>query len=100
MKLIYCPHCQDIVKLRKQVTICKCGRSFGSYFDDLQATYSGDAIPLGITNSSLIKALKNQPASGDGEEFVTFVIPKECPTFKQLKEVHEATPSPDPFESW
>lgn len=82
MKLIFCPHCQDIVKLHKTTTVCKCGWCYGAYLNDLHAFYSRAAIPLGIINSSLVNAIKNQPESGNGREFTAFVIPKECPTFK------------------
>ena len=94
MKLIYCPYCHDIIKLRRQVTICECGKSFGTYLDDLNAAYSGDAVPLGIANSSFIGALKNQPASGDGMRFEAFVIPKDCLTFKRIKRINSTEPIP------
>lgn len=83
MKLIYCPHCHNIVKLCRRVTTCECRLSHGAYLDDLNAVYSGDAVPLGIANSSFIDALRNQPASGDGMRFEAFVIPKKCSTFKR-----------------
>jgi hypothetical protein len=82
MKLIYCSLCHDIIRLRRQVTTCKCGLSHGTYLNDLNAVYSGDAIPLGIDNSSFIDALKNQPKKGQGVRFEAFVIPFECATFK------------------
>ena len=81
MKLIYCPHCEDIVKLRHYRTTCECGRSYGAYLDNLYAVYAGDAIPLGIDNLSIAAAIEARPASGRGKHFTTFVIPKECPTF-------------------
>ena len=84
MKLIFCPHCQDVVKLRRQLTVCQCGKSYGRYTDGLFAVYSGDAVPLGFANLSLVLAINNQPESGDGERFEAFVIPKKCPTFKKV----------------
>lgn len=102
MKLIFCPRCQDIVKLHQQVTTCKCGRSHGAYLDGYNAVYCGDAIPLGIINDTIAYAIENQPASGKGKQFNAFVIPKKCPTFKRVRAVgtteenHEAiTPLPD-----
>jgi len=44
------------------------------------------AITIGFANSSLIKAINNQPLNGMGENFTAFVIPKICPTFKQVSE--------------
>lgn len=96
MKLIYCPHCYDIVKLHRQVTTCECGKSFGAYLDDLHAVYFGDAIPLGIDNPSFVSALENQPASGDGTRFEAFVIPKRCLTFTRMKRIGSTEPYHDP----
>ena len=85
MKLIFCPICHDIVKLPREMDrSCQCGCSWGHYKDDgLNATYGGEAVPLGITNSSLVNAIKTQPKSGMGERFEAFVIPVECDTFKK-----------------
>lgn len=85
MKLILCPHCHDIVKLHQEVTTCKCGQSQGAYLDELHVVYSGDAIPLGIANSSLGEAVRNQPVSGNGTVFEAFVIPTQCQTFKRVQ---------------
>ncbi len=84
MKLLYCPKCNDIFKLSFVNKCCECEQSSGHYTDDLNAVYSGLGIPLGIANSSLIKAIKNQPKRGLGERFEAFIIPKECPTFKKI----------------
>lgn len=82
MKLIYCTHCDDIVKLTHEPRTCECGRSGGRYFSDgLNAEIWGDAVPLGIANPSFAEALKNRPKSGhQGSRFEAFVIPEECST--------------------
>ncbi len=83
MKLIFCPKCSDVVKLiigRRRT--CECGKSSGLYSDDLYATYSGAAVPLGFSNPSLVRALKSQPQAGLGQDFVAFVIAKSCSTFE------------------
>ena len=81
MKLIFCPQCYDVVKLDSMERTCKCKASYGYYEDDLNAVYGGAAVPLGFANASLVKAVRNQPDSGMGENFEAFVIPKSCPTF-------------------
>jgi hypothetical protein len=59
-----------------------CGKCKGHYIDGIYAVYSGDcAVPLGFANSTLVKAVNNQPQSGMGENFTAFVIPKICETF-------------------
>lgn len=86
MKLIYCPHCEDIRKLALKLTTCECGRSYGRYDEDgLNAMYGGKAVPIGLANESFIVALANQPESGLGKRFVAFVIPKQCPTFTKVE---------------
>jgi len=85
MKLIYCTHCRDIVKLTLERRSCSCGRSSGMYYEDgLHANIIGDAVPLGITNESFLSALANRPAAGMGVEFTAFVIPVKCDTVKKL----------------
>lgn len=80
MKLIYCPKCQDIVRLMSWTRQCICGAAKGRYVDHLNAEISPGAIPLGALNQSFHEALANRPESGLGEHFESFVIPKECPT--------------------
>jgi len=81
MKLIFCKGCQDVFKLDTEPRTCKCGATSGRYLDDLQAEYKGLwAVPIGFLNSSLARAVKNQPESGMGEPFMAFTIPKECDT--------------------
>ena len=77
MKLLYCPHCNDIIKLRSEARrTCWCGKSGGMYMPDgINAIIDGDAIPLGILNSALEVALKERPQSGIGTRFEAFVIP-------------------------
>lgn len=87
MKLIFCPLCQDVVKLRLQEKrTCVCGSSWGQYTDFLHATIGGEAIPIGFANSSFVRALSERPDSGWGRNFEAFVIPKECDTIKIEKE--------------
>lgn len=85
MKLIFCPECQDVLKLDFGEVWCSCEASSGWYENDgLNAVYCGSAIPLGFANGSLVKAIENQPDEGMGKCFVAFVIPKSCPTFRKM----------------
>lgn len=84
MKLIFCPECQDVVKLAMSERRCECGASSGRYLEDaLHAEIAGAAIPLGFANSTLARALQERPASGLGSTFEAFVIPHECPTVRK-----------------
>lgn len=89
MKLIYCPICDDIRKIRKDNTNCVCGRSWGRYLDSLNAQYGGKAIPLGIDNYSFFDALQKEKTksreNGLGHRFQAFTIPSNCKTFVKSK---------------
>lgn len=76
------------------ITTCECGRSYGQYHEDgLHATIGGgDAVPLGFANSTLVRALENQPEEGMGKRFEAFVIPKKCPTV-HIMEPQDARPT-------
>lgn len=94
MKLLYCPHCQDVRKLALQEpglnesTFCDCGKSWGYYTDDINAVYGGDAVMLGFSNHTLAEAMRRQQKHGDqvdgmGRQFVAFVIPESAPTVRR-----------------
>lgn len=82
MKLFFCPTCRDVQAMRREGgRTCACGSSGGYYQSDgLVGVVTGQAIPLGISNSSLGEAIENRPDSGDGRIFLGFVIPYECET--------------------
>lgn len=82
MKLLFCPHCQDVIKLVSSIRrACLCGKSHGECFPDgLHAQIGGAAIPLGIDNNSLLAALESRPEAGDGAGVVAFVIAKQSQT--------------------
>ena len=84
MKLIYCPHCGDVVRLFYEKRVCKCGKSGGFYTDRLNALISGDAIPLGFDNADFHRAIAEQKDHGWGEVFSAFVIPKKCDTVHEV----------------
>lgn len=94
MKLLVCPRCTDVVKLKVGIIrCCDCGASFGQYIDELNAEYGGEAIPLGFSNPSLLDALKERDCKiRDGEEanqqwgirFEAFTIPTGAPSVKML----------------
>lgn len=92
MKLIFCPTCEDVVRLQEFIRTCQCGRSGGRYLSDgVHAQYWGKAVPLGFENADFTDAVRNQPKVGkQGLRFTAFVIPKRCDTFERINAV-EAT---------
>lgn len=87
MKLVYCPHCQDVFKMQFTFKACMCGKSGGVYESDgLHAWVGGEAKALGFDNSSLAQALIHRPERGMGERFDAFVIPKQCPTVHEIED--------------
>lgn len=90
MKLFLCKKCTDIVRIiPNEKRTCQCGSSSGVYTDNLNAVYTGEnCVPIGIANSSLIKALqmaqienKHQktPTTCQGIDFKAFVM-LDCTT--------------------
>lgn len=82
MKLLLCEECSDIFNLSFEEKSCSCGKAKGQYLDEINAVYSG-GIPLGFANTTFVRAILQRPESGAGKEFVAFVIPVDCPTFKK-----------------
>lgn len=87
MKLILCPHCQDIRKLLRAPTHCQCGKSGGRYEEDrVHATIWGAAVPLGFANDPLADAVRKWLGAGCGNyPLVAFTIPIPCPTVKKVE---------------
>ena len=81
MKLLLCKGCQDIVRPIIGIErFCQCGAcSIVGQHDNVTVSYSGEkAVIIGFNNSSLIRAVANQPEEGMGKDFIAFVIPKKC----------------------
>lgn len=87
MKLIFCPECQDVVKLRvEHYRYCWCCKSGGQYAKDgLHAIIYGLAIPIGFANMSFHKAIKQQD-NHESTTFRAFIIEKKCKTIEKRKE--------------
>jgi len=86
MKLFLCPLCEDVVRMLKgEMRYCKCGKSGGVYIDEVMAEIEGHAIPIGISNSSLLDALSLHLNSKAPVQIVAFTIPptKEFHIIKQ-----------------
>lgn len=84
MKLIFCPECEDVVRLQEVDRQCRCGKSGGKYTDIINAEIWGKAIPIGFNNSSFVAALLKRPDEGMGSRFEAFVIPHKCASVKKV----------------
>jgi hypothetical protein len=89
MKLIFCPHCQDVRRLAQAFVNCDCGSSGGLYLTDgKRALISGDAIPFGFDNEHLIAALgasmRNNMADKGSKAFSAFAISLPCSTIRRI----------------
>lgn len=80
MKLLFCPACEDVLKLIETRRTCRCGASYGYYHEDgLNATIGGKAVPIGFDNGSFLVAYFGRPIEGrKGSRFTAFVIPHYC----------------------
>lgn len=53
MKLLTCPHCQDVFSLRFEERRCECGRVSGRYESDGRtARTNGEGVSIAIGNGS------------------------------------------------
>jgi hypothetical protein len=84
MKLIYCPECLDMTKLRMlELRRCACGKSWGYYLeDDLTAEIGGLAVPLAIENDELQGAVLRRPKNGRGAPVEARVLPEIYDTLR------------------
>lgn len=83
MKLIYCPVCSDIRRLRNTLIICDCGASSGKYIDNVNAEIYGDAIPIGIDNKLFVSAINNRSFYKDiSIVFAAWVISHDSKSIK------------------
>jgi len=59
MKLLLCPYCSDVRKLRRELTTCECGKSSGRYLKNgLKAEVWGDeALIIGLDNTQLARVI-------------------------------------------
>lgn len=57
MKLMYCAHCSDIVRLFPERRSCKCGKSWGHYLEDRSTTVqTWPSLSIGIANPDFLSA--------------------------------------------
>ena len=57
MKLMYCAHCHDVVRLFPQKRSCQCGRSWGHYLADNSTTVqTWPGMSIGIANPDFTAA--------------------------------------------
>lgn len=63
MKLIFCPSCQDLVKLQRSKRTCHCGKSWGEYTDHIKAQIGGLSIAVGIDNKTFAGAVRERNQS-------------------------------------
>lgn len=82
MKLLFCKVCQDLIKLDYEIRTCKCGNGGGKYINSTDAEYFGShAVPMGIANGSLRKALTGDNTGTRGERVEAFIITDNCKTY-------------------
>jgi hypothetical protein len=91
MKLVYCEICHDIFNLKFKTKTCECGNVAGKYIDNKVAEIyireGGTAYPLGISNHSFARQLKNQKEkkvhdSKWGDIFESFFVPQLASTIR------------------
>ena len=68
MKLLLCPVCHDVAKLRQEpeMTVCQCGTSWGFYKADGWHAVIGAGLAIGVDNNSVAYALRER-LNGNGK---------------------------------
>ena len=85
MKLIYCPSCKDVVKLRHEDRTCFCGKSGGRYINNVTVEIRGEAIPLCIGWRSFLASIRNRHENNlyDSVEFKSWIPPLVSNTIRR-----------------
>jgi len=88
MKLIYCPECLDMIKVRMlELRRCACGKAWGYYLeDDLTVEIGGTAVPVAIENDELRRAVRQRPSEGRGATLGARVLPERYETLRHRDE--------------
>lgn len=84
MMLMYCPECQDVIKISKvEHRSCYCGKTSGRFDIDGNVTVLfGEAVPLRISTNSLKEAVDHRSIRNKERKFNAFVVPL---TSKRIK---------------
>jgi hypothetical protein len=64
MKLMFCAHCEDVVRLFPDKRTCRCGKSWGNYVDNSVTVQTWPSLSLGIANpdfDSAVDAFNDDP---------------------------------------
>jgi hypothetical protein len=104
MKLMYCAHCGDILRLFQEKRFCKCGKTWGHYVDNATTVQTWPGLSIGIANPDFGQA---QVAFTDDPERFSPLLAMRCwinpgsePDVKfVLGELPEETAEPDPAET-
>jgi hypothetical protein len=82
MKLLLCPHCEDVFSLSsREDRSCWCGMVTGRYINRTEAVTNGKGISIAIGNGSLLNAHYNLTRSGfkdQDRDFYRFRNPVVC----------------------
>ena len=77
MMLMYCPECQDVIKISKvEHRSCYCGKASGRFdIDGNTIVLFGEAVPLRVSTNSLNEAVFHRSVRNKERKFNAFVVP-------------------------
>ncbi len=81
MKYIFCKNCKDLIALTSGTKYCNCKQTSGRYTDEVNAVYSSEAVPIGVTSNEISKLFSNEVTS-----FNMFKVPYNSNTFRRADE--------------
>lgn len=83
MKLLFCPECNDIIKIQRSDRSCLCFASGGRYFgddpDNNEVAIWGKAIVLGVSNQSFHEAYRARQRHLSTEYFDAWFFSEKAP---------------------
>jgi hypothetical protein len=85
MKLLFCKHCGDVLKLQRRQRACECGRSAGRYLADGDACeITGEwALLLGLSNAALEGAARRERAPGETVQLWAWLFAPDYPKVRR-----------------
>jgi len=95
MKLLYCPACKDIIRLRPLPRKCYCGEIMGKLLDAGDIDFTGNCHIIEINNRSLKNAINRAWLRSTNENFNIVVNHEDYPgKYDPQKRGRNATQSP------
>ena len=86
-KLLFCPACQDVVRLMAYMRYCHCELSYGYMESPVYAAIGGRAMLIGLENNSFYQQVIAKPKEPFTGDFTAFIIEDPCIVVRKIRRV-------------